>query len=188
MDAARLLEELGNSDSHESAYYATWQSKDVVEVSPLGCRYDPLYNLAFMPSDYQGGTESLQEETMAWGVGRAFISCLPFLYPRVRRVIRVEPRNGQLALVVDLPEIGRRYIITGSPLTAVRNLPALEHYSESCSFKKYIQKFFRFHYYFSQWAFQASPEQLCEAMRLKTCPGRRILMIWDAGLQPVQLQ
>jgi len=41
--------------------------------------------------------------------------------------------------------------------------------------KKYIQKFFSHqevrtvHYYFTEWVFQASPEQLCEAMKFKCC-------------------
>ena len=53
---------------------------------------------------------------------------------------------------------------------------ALLHCTEFSSFyKTYIQKFFSHqevstvHYYFTEWVFQASPEQLCEAMKFKCC-------------------
>jgi len=65
--------------------------------------------------------------------------------------------------------------VTG-PATDGKSKRTQEENTEFSSFnKKYIQKFFSHqevrtvHYYFIEWVFQASPEQLCEAMKFKCC-------------------
>ena len=78
--------------------------------------------------------------------------------------------------VMDDPTLETFAATVTGPATDGKSKRTQEENTEFSSFnKKYIQKFFshqevrKVHYYFTEWVFQASPQQLCEAMNFKCC-------------------
>ena len=78
--------------------------------------------------------------------------------------------------VMDDPTLETFAATVTGPATDGKSKRTQEENTEFSSFnKKYIQKFFSHqevrtvHYYFIEWVFQASPEQLCGAMKFKCC-------------------